>query len=149
MKTILVTVIAATTLLVACAGGSPGPAALDTKTEICRSCRMPVSDARLAAQLVTPGEEPRFFDDIGCLRDFLARSPVPRASAAYVADHRTGGWVRASSAIYTRISLDTPMGSHLIAHAAASSREADPVAAGGAPVPSRDIFGRAGPPDGR
>ncbi len=147
MKTILVTVFAATTL-VACAGGSPGPAALDTKTEVCRSCRMPVSDLRLAAQLVARGEEPKFFDDIGCLRDFLARSPAPPASVAYVADHRTGEWVRASAAIYTRARLDTPMGSHLIAHATSSSREADPVAAEGTPVPSRDIFGRAGPPDG-
>jgi copper chaperone NosL len=131
----------------ACAGGSPGPAALDTKTEVCRSCRMPVSDLRLAAQLVNRGEEPKFFDDIGCLRDFLARSPAPPASVAYVADHRTGQWVRASSAVYTRARLDTPMGSHLIAHATSSSREADPVAAGEAPVPWRDIFERAGLPD--
>lgn len=148
MKTILATVLAATTLLAACSGGSPGPAALDTKTDVCRFCRMPVSDVRLAAQLVARGEEPKFFDDIGCLRDFLAGSPARPESVAYVADHRTGSWVRASSAIYTRARLDTPMGSHLLAHATASSREADPAAAEGKPVPSRDIFGRAGPPDG-
>ena len=32
-----------------------------------RSCRMAVSAAGVAAQVVAPGEEPRFFDDIGCL----------------------------------------------------------------------------------
>ncbi len=137
-------------VMLACAAGPPGPAALDTKTETCRSCRMPVSDARLASQLVAPGEEPRFFDDIVCLRDFLAGpSPTDRRSVAYVADHRTGAWVRASAALFTRSKLETPMGSHWIAHADAASRDADPAAAGGANVPAREIFGAAGPPDAR
>ena len=70
----LMSVVAA----LSCAGGVPGPAALDTKTDTCRSCRMPVSDASLASQLVAPGEEPKFFDDIVCLRDFLAGSSSTR-----------------------------------------------------------------------
>jgi copper chaperone NosL len=41
------------------------------------------------------------------------------------------------------------MGSHWIAHAGAASRDADPAAAGGTPVAAREIFGAAGPPDGR
>jgi copper chaperone NosL len=131
-----------------CAGGVLGPAALDTKTEMCRSCRMPVSDASLAAQLVAPGEEPKFFDDIACLRDLLERSPASAGSVAYVADHRTKNWVRASTALYTRSKLDTPMGSHWIAHAGAASRDADPAAAGGTPVTANEIYGAAGPPGG-
>ncbi len=134
---------------IGCSGGAPGPAPLDTKTETCRSCRMPVSDASLAAQLVAAGEEPKFFDDLGCLRDFLARSPAPPGSVAYVADHRTKRWVRASAAVYTRSKLETPMGSHWIAHADTASRDADPAAAGGVPVAPREIFGLAGPPDAR
>ena len=133
---------------VACAAGAPKPAALDSKTETCRSCRMPVSDASLAAQLVAPGEEPKFFDDIGCLRDFLERSPASTGSVAYVADHRTKNWVHASAALYTRSKMDTPMGSHWIAHVGAASRDADPAAAGGAPVAASEIFGAGGPPDG-
>src|SRR5215831_16199969 len=107
---------------------------------------MPVSDARLAAQLVAPGEEPKFFDDIGCLRDFLAGNAPGGGGAAYVADHRTKQWVRASSAVYTRAAIATPMGSHWIAHATASSRDADPAARDGADVPVREIFGPGGPP---
>lgn len=131
-----------------CGGHAPGPAVLDTKTEVCRSCRMPVSDARLAAQLVAPRREPAFFDDIVCLRDFLARSGVAPASVAYVADHRTKAWVRASRALYTRASIETPMGSHWIAHADVASRDADPAARGGVNVVPGEIFGPAGPPDG-
>jgi copper chaperone NosL len=140
----------ASIVALACAGGVPGPAALDTKTETCRSCRMPFSDASLASQLVAPGEEPKFFDDIVCLRDFLAGSPsTDRRSLAFVADHRTRAWVPASAAVFTRSKLETPMGSHWIAHADAASRDADPAAAGGANVPAREIFGTAGPPDAR
>jgi copper chaperone NosL len=129
-----------------CAGRAAGPAPLDTKTETCRSCRMPVSDASLAAQLVAPGEEPKFFDDIGCLRDFLSGKASGAGETAYVADHRTKEWVRASSAVYTRAAIATPMGSHWIAHATGSSRDADPAARGGAEVPVREIFGPGGPP---
>ncbi|MGH9399079.1 MAG: nitrous oxide reductase accessory protein NosL [Thermoanaerobaculia bacterium] len=140
---------AAALALLRCAGAEPGPAPLDAKNDTCRACRMPVSDARLAAQLVAPGEEPMFFDDIGCLRDHLIQHPAERGAVAYVADHRTGAWVRAGQALFTRCpDVPTPMGSHLLAHAGAASRDADPTARGGAPVAPQEIFGPAGPPGG-
>src|SRR5512140_3034518 len=77
----------------ACSGGPPGPATLDTKHDACAWCRMGASDARFAAQLVAPSEEPRFFDDIGCLAAFLAAKPAPKGSLAFAADHRTKAWV--------------------------------------------------------
>lgn len=136
-------------VLAACASGPPAPAALDTRTEACGSCRMAVSEARFAGQLVVRAEEPRFFDDLGCLRDFLLAGGVAAGSAAYVADHRTRDWVDASRAVYTRVpGLHTPMGSHLIAHADAASRAADPAARGGTALAANEIFGAALPPRG-
>lgn len=136
--------------LAACSRGPAQPSAVDTRNDTCAHCRMAVSDARFAAQLAAPGEEPRFFDDLGCLRGYLgARPPLPRGTVAFVADHRTREWVRASRALFTRReSLPTPMASHLVAHADATSRDGDPAAAGGAPVPAGVLFGPAGPPDG-
>lgn len=136
--------------LAACSRGPAQPSAVDTRSDSCAYCRMAVSDVRFAAQLAAPGEEPRFFDDIGCLRDYLQGNPrLPRGSVAFVADHRTGEWVRASRARFTyRESLRTPMSSHLIAHAGSSSRDGDPAAAGGRPVPAAELFGPEGPPDG-
>ena len=139
-------------LSVACAAGPPGPAVLDTRNESCSWCRMAISDARSAAQLVAPLEEPRFFDDIGCLGRYLAGRGAPsRVAVAYVADHRTKAWVHAGAAIYTMVpSLQTPMGSHLTAHVDAASRDADPDAKGGTPRALADVFGPDGPPgDGR
>jgi copper chaperone NosL len=131
----------------ACGGRAPAPAPLDTKTEACRFCRMPVSDPGLAAQIAAPGEDPKFFDDIGCLGEYLHRNPARPGSVAYVADHRTREWLPATSAVYTRAGIETPMGSHWIAHADAASRDADPAARSGAPVDRGTIFGPGGPPD--
>src|SRR4029078_11290832 len=60
-----------------------------------------------------------------------------------------GTWVRADAALYTEVpSLATPMGSHLIAHVDAASRDADPDARAGTPQTLAEVFGPAGPPGG-
>jgi copper chaperone NosL len=109
----------------------------------CAYCRMRVSDPRLASQILMPGEAPWFFDDLGCLTTFLADSPgFAQRARIYVADHRTGAWTSADRAVYTRTSSVTAsMGSHLVAHASTTSRDADPAAAGGADVAIRDVLG--------
>jgi copper chaperone NosL len=137
--------------ILSCTGADAPPAPLDTKNEACRSCRMPVSDARLAAQLAAPGEEPKFFDDIGCLREFLKQGePERTGTVAYVADHRTGAWVRAARAAYSRCpALETPMGYHVVAHVDDASRSQDPALRACAPVAAAEIFGPDGPPDGK
>lgn len=137
-------------LLAACSG-PPGPAALDTRNEACSWCRMSISDVHTAAQLGAPGEEPKFFDDVGCLRDYLkAARTLPPGAAAWVVDHRTGAWIPAAHAVYTRVeALETPMGSHLIAHADAAARAADPAAVHGVPLSARDVFGAGGPPEAK
>jgi len=132
-----------------CGGGEPEPAALDTRNEQCASCRMAVSSAVFASQLVAPGELPRFFDDLGCLADYLKAGKAPKGATAFVADHRTKAWVRADRAVYTRVpGLETPMGSHVIAHADAASRDQDADARGGTPVLPPELFGPSGPPVG-
>jgi copper chaperone NosL len=133
----------------ACAAGAPEPAPLDTRNEACATCRMAVSEARFASQVVAPGEVPRFFDDLGCLAGFLKAGRAPGSATVFVADHRTRAWVRADAAVYTRVpALATPMGSHLIAHADAASRDLDPAARGGTPATAADVFGPGGLPGG-
>jgi copper chaperone NosL len=103
---------------------------------------MAVSNARFAAQVVAPGELPRFFDDLGCLVAFLKAGRAPADATVFVADHRTRAWVRGDTAVYTRVpALATPMGSHLIAHADAAAREGDEAARGGTPMTALDLFG--------
>jgi len=127
------------------------PADLDTANTACAYCRMAASNVHFAAQIAAPGAEPIFFDDIGCLRDYLTQSrmSLPEQAVAFVADHRTGAWVRAASAVYLRPArLRTPMGGGIIAHAGDDSRRQDPDAAGGAEISVTQVFGASGPPDG-
>src|SRR5262249_17445812 len=89
--------------LAACGSGPPQPAPLDPRSEACSSCRMAVSELRFAAQVVAPGELPRFFDDLGCLGTFVKAGRAPEAATAFVAEHRTRNWLRADRAVYTRV----------------------------------------------
>ncbi|HBL25366.1 MAG TPA: hypothetical protein DD490_00855 [Acidobacteria bacterium] len=150
MRAVLLLGLVALLGLAACTQGPPQPVPLDTANEACRHCRMMASDVHYAAQIVAPAEEPLFFDDVGCLRDFLAGHPrLGEGAIAYVADHRTDAWVPAARAVYTKDeNRATPMGSHLIAHADEASRQADPAAAGGVHLTAHDVFGPAGPPGG-
>jgi copper chaperone NosL len=136
-------------ILAACASGPPRPATLVPGQEICAYCRMTVSEPRFASQIVASGEEALFFDDHGCLRDFLRAGRAPEGGVAFVADHRTLQWVEAGRAVYTRVpGLHTPMGSGLIAHADAASRDADPVAKRGTALSAADVFGATLPAGG-
>jgi copper chaperone NosL len=131
----------------ACTAGPPEPAVLDTLNEACASCRMSVSDPRFASQLVASGETPLFFDDLGCLAAFVKAGRAKKGTVVFVADHRTRVFVRADRAVYTRVAgVETPMGSHVLAHADAASRDQDAEARGGAPVPAAEMFGPASSP---
>ena len=136
---VLVSFALATT---ACGSGEHTPAAFDAAHEPCRFCRMTGSSGRTAAQLVAPGHEPLFFDDIGCLRSYLKQAGTVTAGAvAYVVDHRTGTWIRADRAVYTHNpAVPTPMGSHLLAHETDTSRDADADARGGTSLSLADVF---------
>lgn len=124
-------ILLATLVATACARGPAPPAPLALGEDACAHCRMTVVSQATAAQIARRGDEPVFFDDVGCLRDYLGRHTTPPDAVVYVADHRTGEWVDARTAVVTRTSTSTPMGSGLLAHADARSRDADPAAAGG------------------
>jgi copper chaperone NosL len=130
-------------ILFACACGRGLPAPVDVaSSDACTFCRMTVADAHVAAQVVARGEEPRFFDDIGCLAGWLKDARVPDGGVAFVADHRSARWVRADRAVYTKASgVSTPMASSIIAHADRASRDADPAAMGGRTLSVADVFG--------
>lgn len=139
-------------LLLSSCGGPPAPVEIDTRSDACAWCRMSVSDLRTAAQLVAPLEEPRLFDDVGCLRDYLAGgATLPAGAVAYVADHRTRSWVAAARAVYVQTpDLSTPMSSGIAAWADAASRTSDlSVPQGASPRTAAEIFGAHAPPGGR
>lgn len=118
----------------ACATGPPEPVAVSLGHDTCASCRMVISSKTTAAEVLVPGEEPQFFDDLGCLQTALGAARPPEGTLIVVADHLTGDWIRLEEAVLTEVpGLATPMGSGLIAHPTAGDRDRDPDARGGRP----------------
>ena len=119
--------------VLACGGGLK-PAQLSSG-DSCSYCRMTVSDPRTVGQIVASAEDPRFFDDLGCLRDYLREHRLAANARVYVTDHRTGEWVPGDVAVFARVSsVDTPMGSNVLAWSDDSSRSSDSASAGADPL---------------
>jgi copper chaperone NosL len=135
----------------ACGDRSLEPAHLDTRSgEACAACRMVISDARTVGQVVSRDGEPRFFDDLGCLRTWLGQNRPGSDHVIYVADHRTGVWVPADRAVFASSSrVDTPMGSGLLAYADKASMTADSAAAPFVEVSRAHALGEAFAEGGR
>lgn len=123
-----------------CAPGTLAPVAIDTGADVCAHCRMAIVSTATAAQILAPGDDPVLFDDLGCLRDYVAAAGLRAEAMAVVADHRTGAWVDGRTAVFTKTSLDTPMGSGLLAHATSASRDLDAAASRGTAVPARSVL---------
>src|SRR5262245_25885465 len=137
----LIVIVGIVAMAAACQSGRPAPATLEPGVHPCHNCRMIVVDRHFASQIVAPYEAPKFFDDLGCLGKFLKANPLAANAEIYVADHRSEAWVPAGRAVYTRVeSISAPMGSHVLAHESTSSRDADPVAAGGTSVALNDAL---------
>lgn len=146
MRKHLLTLLATLCVALSCANAVQPPATLDTNNESCGQCRMTVSDRHFASQIATPGEEPLFFDDLGCLAKYLQRKPArPEGMAVYVADHQSGEWIPAAQAVFSRCpAVETPMGSHLLAHRDAAAKSRDKAAADCAGVSAKELFGDLG-----
>ncbi|HXE71320.1 MAG TPA: nitrous oxide reductase accessory protein NosL [Candidatus Nitrosotenuis sp.] len=94
-----------------------GPPELRLGHDVCARCGMAIDEARFAAALVGQ-EEPRLFDDIGCLLESLREQPPPSPTRLWVHDFASGEWVEAGAAYYVLgVRVATPMGYALVAFA--------------------------------
>ena len=132
-----------TVAAVACARAD-GPVEIAVGQDACASCRMVFTSTTTAAEIVAPGELPLLFDDLGCLRDYLQAHPLGGASALYVREHRRQAWIDGRRAAYSQlVAAATPMGSGLLAHDDAASRDRDPAARGATPIELTRVLGPA------
>lgn len=131
-------------ITIAGCGPADGPVAIAVGQDACASCRMVFTGTTTAAEIVAPGELPLLFDDFGCLRDYLQAHPLDAGAAVYVREHRRQAWIDGRGAAYSTLAAAaTPMGSGLLAHDDAASRQADPAARGATPVDVAQVLGGA------
>jgi len=132
-------------LLYACAFGGTRAVEIAAGQHDCDYCHRNITELAFASQVVTPGQSARFFDDLQCLRGYLASVASPPADARiFVTDHRTSEWIPAETAVFSRaMTVRTPLGSHLLAHASVASRDSDAEAVRPMTVEPADVIAGA------
>jgi copper chaperone NosL len=112
-------VIGAAAGLASSSCAAPHPRSIAYGTETCRHCHMTIADPRYAAELVTKKGMVFVFDDVGCLASFVASGKVQASDIHSICVNdflSPDSMLRARDAVYLKVdSLQTPMGSHLVA----------------------------------
>jgi copper chaperone NosL len=71
---------------------------------------MAVSQREFAAEVVTLSGSVDYFDDIGCLSEWVNEHQAPESAGLFVVDYESGEWLDAKAAYYVRSEkLPTPM----------------------------------------
>jgi len=101
--------------LACCQSGPPRPVEIALNEEACRNCRMAISERKYAAEVVPASGEVQFFDDIGCMVQWM-RVHKPEKARIFVVDMISGAWLDAHASYYVRSSrYRTPMGFGIVA----------------------------------
>lgn len=101
--------------------------------DMCAACRMAISDARFASEIIETDGTVSKFDDIGCLLKFREKSSQPQIAAIFLKDYETLAWVPYEKSTIVETGVSTPMASGRVAFGASDRAGA---------------FARANPPRG-
>ncbi|MDQ3171375.1 MAG: nitrous oxide reductase accessory protein NosL [Acidobacteriota bacterium] len=105
-----------------CGAGADGPPHIEEDRSACAHCGMLVSERTFAAAYRAPGQEPRVFDDIACLRAAARREGNLQALTSWFHDAESREWIdgRRATFVYSE-QLKTPMSGGMIAFADAGA----------------------------
>ena len=105
-----------------CGAGADGPPRIEEDRTACAHCGMLVSERVFAAAYRAPGQEPRVFDDIACLRDAARREGDRQTLTYWFHDADSREWIDGRSATFVHSEqLKTPMSGGMIAFADAAA----------------------------
>ena len=84
-------------------------------SDICSYCKMAISEKQYAAEFFDSEGEVYKFDEIGCMRNFVARAQI-RPTAVFVKDFESRTWLDGKQAVYVRSEkFNTPMNGQITA----------------------------------
>ena len=112
--------------LAACRRGAPLPVAL-APDDMCAYCKMAVSEKAYAAEFLSRDGDAVKFDDIGCMRKYVAaRQNRAEIDAVYVMTVDEKQWRKAEEAFFVRSDrFHTPMGGGIVAFRVRARAEAE------------------------
>ena len=100
-------------LLFGCSGREAKPVDIFPE-DVCSNCRMAISDAAFACEVVVTDGDALKFDSSVCLESYRKKHP-DAAGTIFYADYETHAWLRANECVLVRTSIETPMGPGAIA----------------------------------
>ncbi|MDR1284762.1 MAG: nitrous oxide reductase accessory protein NosL [Campylobacteraceae bacterium] len=91
------------------------PKEIKLDRDVCAYCKMVISSANYAAQIVMKDGKHYFFDDIGCALNWLNLQEAQNEAVIYVADFKSAKWIDAKKAYYVS-GANSPMHFGFAAH---------------------------------
>jgi copper chaperone NosL len=117
MRCLLLSFALLAVVLSACQEPPAKPVDIKTETDQCTSCKMPIQDARYAAEMVDHNGTMRKFDEVGCLVTYI-KNKVPRHDfrAIFVSDYDGKQWLKADEAVFVKSeAIKTPSDGGVVA----------------------------------
>jgi copper chaperone NosL len=101
-------------LLLSCAPKQITPVELFPEDE-CSACRMTVSNAQFASEIINKDGSAVKFDDLQCFENYRKTHSVDEFAAIFVKNYDTKEWIPFGKSIIVQTGIETPMGSGQIA----------------------------------
>lgn len=101
-------------LLLSCAPKQIVPVELFPEDE-CSACRMTVSNAQFASEIINKDGSAVKFDDLQCFENYRKTHSVEEFAAIFVKNYDTKEWIPFGKSIIVQTGIETPMGSGKIA----------------------------------
>lgn len=104
--------ILASSFLILAACAEKGPKEIAVGKDQCDNCKMTITDAKYATQLITEKGRNYKFDDITCLKDYeISNTETTTNAKEYVVDFPTGKFIEAKTATFIKGGeIKSPMG---------------------------------------
>lgn len=93
-------------VLLACSSLRPVPIA---SGDICEGCKRPITDAKVAAEIVAPNGLAMKFRTVSCLARYMNEHQAD-GSGVFVTDYNSGRFLSAHSAMFVRTRIDENTG---------------------------------------
>ncbi len=115
---IIKSLIVAIAMLALAACSKSGPTEISTGKDQCENCKMTITEAKYATQLVTEKGRNYKFDDIKCMQDYAtSNTDASKNAKTYVADFPSGQFFDSSTATFiSGGSIKSPMGGNMQAY---------------------------------
>lgn len=87
-------------LLAGCSEKEYKPKPISVETDVCEICKMSITHANYAGQIVFKNNDHLVFDDLGCLMEYIIDNGEDKIGAAFIVEEASSKWINVKDAVY-------------------------------------------------